>query len=470
MLFIIFIISASNLKINGTDDAEVNFGDTLIIEVNLDKEEAKLKIYYDANQNKILDNSDFLIYRGKIIDGSWKDKDEEVNGYYMAVDPEGSTIFPPGRYICVVDDGNPTEAKILFKNFTSDYGVHGKIYGVPNVENILVRAYPENLKEGEKPFYFSTFTDEEGNYTIFIPESLAMRNYFTDAMDIFCRNPEYMALMNTETLYVDGMEEHDINFIHAEFHVSGELKDQNDSTLNCDSNFVFIYQLILPDTLLGGVCYATDSYELPLKESSSLSGFSVNGEFPSLYPQYMEPVKKDSFLITGVQDDIDTFNITIYEGNTFIEGHVNKDHEPADEIEILCEDNFREYGYAKTGTYSDGHYKLLVYSANILYKVAPRVPEGCSSEPEYRVVPPSVSDVDFEINCSGVEENLIKRLPQTQITKIIKKKEFNHHEDIEIFSIDGKYLGNGKDIKKLSPGIYYIKINNKEMIKVILVE
>ena len=463
-MIIYFIISASNFKINGGNDVVVNRGDTITVEVNIDKKEAKFSIYHDANGNKSLDNSDNLIYRSKIIDGSWKDVDEVENGYYKTIDQSGSSVLPPAQYVCVVDDGNPAYVALKVVTPTSSYGISGKIEGIPNKSNIVVIAVPIELNDDEDPFSFSALSDNDGNYVIYIPDSLAMRGYSVTGFDIFVKNPGFSSILDTTSINVDGMETKDINFVEVSLNITGYVVDQDGNLLNVDSGFVHVYELV-GDTILVNSGYATDNYHLYLKEASLLYGYSLEADFPYIHPDYMEPVSIDTFGF-GLSDDIDSVNITVYEGNAKITGHIYKNDNPADNIEINCKDENYVLGYAYSGTYSDGYYELFVYDTTAFYKVYPEVPQNCESDVEYKLVPPGATNVDFHLTCTEGVKNITLPIPDI---RIVRKSQLIAEENIEIYSINGRMIGNRDVIEKLSTGFYYLKSKNR-MYKVLLLD
>ena len=472
MLYLLFW--ASNLKINGTTEALIKTGDSIVVEVNIQKKDAKLSIYLDVNHNKTLDPSDRILIRGKIIDGNWDDKDEKENGYYKRIE-ENTFNLAPGDYIVEVDEGYPVTAFLKVLPIQSVFSISGQVKNLPNPENIYIIAQPDTFYSNEKEFFLAALCDGQGNYTIKVPETLANRNYTVIGGDLFVLHKGYMALVDTQAIFVDGEEEKDIEFLEIEegITVSGDITDENASPLNPDSGRIAIFQLIPPDTLYLTFTYTyQNSYNTEIRKAI-FGGLYMVSQFNFLYPDYMEPPPKDTFV--SFNSDIEGFNIILYKADTVIKGNVYKNQKPADEILLTATDisgDFKSRGSASSGTYSDGHYEIKVSKDGSLYLVSIEVPPQCEADKKDTTVTPGSENVNFSLTCVEAINELSKIIYFHLKSALINEKDLiRKFGNFEIYGEDGRYMGDLSKIRKISSGIYFLKEKkSKKIVKVLFIK
>lgn len=474
---IFLLFCAYNLKLNGERSTTINRGDSLILEVEFEKTGAiaSLEIYLDKNKNGKVDSPDLRLTKERLFDGGWKDEDEKKNGIYKEVIKHLYWI-PEGNFVVRVEDhGVKSEASLKVVVDSTNFSISGKIKGLPNPSDIGVIVALDTLRETAR---FSALSDNEGNYTIYIPDSLGNRKWFILGMDIFVKNPGYLAKIDTQKILVDGHVKKDIEFEKGDtkITISGKIIDNQEKTIDIDSALITVFGGIIPINFYLATGYSLNGeYSIPIKPG--IGYWSVQPQVKELIPDYLQPWPRDTFGI--FLKKVEEFNLLIFKADTIIKGSVwYKDGTPADEIEILAEDTSFTYGigtgFTSTGTFSDGHYCLKVSKDASGYKVAldtTYLRKDCIPEKVDTIVPPGAEGVDFYLPCVlGIEEGKKEfkiSLIQTILIKRNEKIPFQL-ENIKIYDALGRRVAKKEfNFSFLCPGVYFLKREDK-LIKLVI--
>lgn len=400
-----------NLRINGSETATVTAGDTMVITGYFEApgETANVCIYADLNENGVIDAPDKKVIWGRIFDGEYDDENEAEDGFYEEIDKEGLPVS--GQFIYYAEDnGVSDEVVITIMALSSSYSISGKITEPPNTAGIMVHVAPGGLFEGGD-FMYGDITDANGDYQIYIPDSLGNTYWGIIPMDLLCIIPGYVAPVSMDNVLVDGhITGQDIAFIASDgVTISGDFKDDDDNLLGDDLQImVFEYWFTATDSFAGiAFTKTTPGGSYTIDVCGGLAAYlMVQGDAGPLYPDYLGPEEIQVMYMFGQPTNI-TADITAYKADTVITGHVYKDGNPADNIEIRTEDSDWEIGETRTGTFSDGRYKLRVASESSGYEVyIENVPDGYYVEEGSQYVAPGATDVDFHLVKIGIEESL----------------------------------------------------------------
>ena len=199
------------------------------------------EIYYDVNQNGIIDAGDALYAQFSIIDGQGSndgpgDGDGLVNGI-ITLSPDKIGLAP-GKYILKFTEGGSSAiiAGTITPMVSPAYSISGKVT-VPaglSASNFII----EMKRNGGSPNFWDAITDVNGNYTIQMNSDTAGNPWqigvMTDPYPAYPVNPSQLNITINRNLT-------DINFtvVKPDVEINGTVRDDNGSLIpNEDVEFL----------------------------------------------------------------------------------------------------------------------------------------------------------------------------------------------------------------------------------------
>jgi hypothetical protein len=480
IIFFPFILfGATGFLINGDSVVNLRIGSKLQFEGYLEGGDSIVNwvTYVDLDNNGIIEPGDPVMRYAYGIDGRWNDIDETKNGY-ISGNTETGTIT--GNFIYVAEDaGGSDQCVVHVQPSNSSYSVSGQI--TPDSAGFPVMAVPASM-EG---VVTGVITDENGNYSINIPDSLSGQYFRLFVMVIDELFPDYVGAVSTDSVFLSGHESLDVSLPKTDSTVLNIYLVDEDGVPY--TNTVSIQAMGRYTDATGQHAGAKFGF---VKDgfTSMLLHSSPNGENGNTWdlqvaedgnmadPYSMFP--NDTSLQFDFPPDTITDTITVFSCDAAIAGSVFVDGIPADSIELWAESDYT--GEApEAGTYSNGYYKIRVSSYADSYTVGLKQFDWSLYGGDKNVAPGS-EGVNFYVITSGIEEKQPSRLQNTQylITgpKILEISGVsNTKAELRIYDVTGKlikslspekntettarYKLNGKI---LSTGIYFGKVKGKK--------
>lgn len=485
-IFILFLsfslFGATEFLINGDSITTVECSSKILVEGYLEGGDSIIDLitYVDLDSNGLIDPEDPIIRYVSAIDGSWSDIDEAKDGFVS-----GSTAVAPitGSFIYVAEDAGGTDQCIVHvKQSSSSYNISGQT--TPDSAGFAVMVVPTPIGAP----LTGDITDESGNYSINVPDSFSGRYLKGFVMSINEVLPNYLGTLSADSVLLSGNDTLNISVPQTDSSVFNlHLVDETGSTytnpLSVQINGLYEDTIELHRAAKFG--FAKDGYISMALHSSPYGkyGNSWNLEFSgdgnSADPFSMLP--NDTSFQFDFPPDTVTDTITVFSCDAAIAGTVFVNGSPADGVEIWAESD--STGEApEAGTYSDGHYRILVSSHENSYTVGLKQFDWFTYGGDKNVAPDS-EGVNFYIDTSGIKEknsstalqNIQYLITGPTILKIPGIE--NSEERLKIYDVTGKLISTlspkknvGRTIeyklsdKMLSPGIYFGKVDGKKKI------
>ncbi|MDD5530798.1 MAG: hypothetical protein PHX21_12345 [bacterium] len=496
-----------NLKINNANSATITTADTFHItgEFEPGNHTAKAILYYDANANGILDTNEDWISKFKLIDGNFDDKDETVNGSINRIcDP----ITITGDFVLYVEDNEVSDTVSLRINpMPSSLVVSGIVTEPANTPNIGVMLISQSMLDADTlnrtTYLYCDFTDSTGTYSIALPEVLRDSSMLIFAGDIIGILPRCYISSPLTVVLISDSQTKDLAMYKLGSDttvVSGVLKDDEGNPI---TESVQIKGGIAGMNGAFGVLTKTNSsgyYNYIIKKAAPAYYTTRTSPINQFYTEYLNPLNKNMpFMVAPTQI---TNNLTAYRTTDSIRGVVYKDGIPhkGAQIDIGVIYPSATSGGTYTKTYSNGRYTAYVNGTFTTYSVkvsAKSVPNGYKVKEENGVnASPGSAGVNFHLIKTSVEEN-----PETNIQSlviqpnpfiqkaVIRYSLIGTHNNYKIdnsrlmiYDVSGNkimelvpeysknensYFALLPNNKKMSAGIYFLRIGNFKPMKFI---
>ena len=237
------VASTTTLLLNGMNPDTITVGDPLVITVTLEGDTAFFTVYWDANNNQILDAGDFNLFEDDddafVVDNIGDDENPAVGEIQITLFPfdedNNFLIVSESSWLITVDDGVAAEADTAALRVEADpspFTVSGSV-GV--LEGILLLALLESEDEtfdGGPGAIALTTSDASGNYTLNLPTEsagfwlIAAFDVFDVTGGLFSDPQSYIELVTGDLGGID------FNFITGDATITVSVKDNNDAPLS----------------------------------------------------------------------------------------------------------------------------------------------------------------------------------------------------------------------------------------------
>ena len=414
-VFFIFLVApclhgAHNLLLNGSDEATLGYGDTLLVRVMPESEGAEVKIllFADVNGNGTADPDEPLLSKLQIGDGSPFDGDESADGQIESVVDVSQLGYICGDYVLIaLDAGIPDTAVFHLLPINSSLTISGTVAIPPDRGGLTVfAARGANDTSAMAAFsdFFGAYTDENGDFNFAVPDEFYGDTFYLLPIDIAGCLQDYVSPeLPADTLILTGpVSGLTVSFTPGDnTQISGNIRDEDGNSLPDVSRALFMGATF---TLFDTSAYAASIWSSPGYYSRNLKSawgslWEIYLDASSMYPHYLTPPPSMALILGSGSSQVD---FTVYQADDSISGHVYVNGNPADEIRVFAEgySGSDTIGSNFTQSYSDGRYTLFVASEADSYRVyvdTLLLPTYATVEPEYQVVPPGASGVDFHI-------------------------------------------------------------------------
>ena len=330
------VFAVTNVLINGANPDTITSGSEMRITFDFEGDTtANMYYYIDTNNNAILDSSDYLVPDPPevLTDGDENDLDGIVNGSYE-YNPEGDgPQWVIGTFHCeIIDNGGSGIGTLTVIPAGNTYGVAGTVLVPPNTANLMIFMSNDSLG-----INYMDLTDENGDYGIWLPDTLAGTEWSLMAMDFMGVAPDYAAPPNQGPYVINTfIDTIDFEFIEATAWIEGYILDETDEPI--------------AGTQIGAVNADTWDYYMGISDSTgfysigvapSKTNYYLNLNEDALCPDYIIPELWNA-TISVLEGDTTIVNITLLIPDTIIYGIITEN------------DNLPEYAYRfKAITYSD---------------------------------------------------------------------------------------------------------------------
>ena len=175
-------IGTTELLLNGSNPDTITVGDALVITVTLAGDTAFFNVYWDANNNQVVDAGDFSLFDDDedafVVDDEFEDENLTPGIIQITLYPfEGGEdddddflIVAESSWLITADDGTAADtAALRVEADPSSFTVSGS---VGTHEGVLILAFEEvteeTFEDGPESFAL-TISDASGNYTLDLP-------------------------------------------------------------------------------------------------------------------------------------------------------------------------------------------------------------------------------------------------------------------------------------------------------------
>ena len=363
-----FAAGTTTILLNGSNPDTISVGDSLEVTINLSGDTAWVDLYWDANDNQMVDTSDFLLFDDDddnfIVDNGFEDEDTttgiiQITLYPYGFDEDDWLLLGDNGFLLVAYDG-PTAADadtaaLWIESVPTGFSVSGSVDGH---ENILIWA--ESCMD-ESCFDFGpdgaalTTSDASGNYTINLPAS-GTGYWMIGAVDVFEVTGGLLPSPPAQVVFVIGAEIGvDFLFVTGDATIVVTLSDENGIAIE-------------------GVLISAESFgfgggaEDTTNAAGAVSFEVVEGEWyiyvePSnLLPDYLVPFSEVVFVASGATEVV---NLVAFTNDDSITGTTYLNNVATGEFTVA---GYSELGYTETvsqdssSAFWNGYYSLPVSS------------------------------------------------------------------------------------------------------------
>ncbi len=226
----------TTLLLNGMDPDTITVGDSLVITVDLLGDTAFFEVFWDANNNQIVDAGDFSLFDDDddafVVDDGFEDENLtpgiiQITLYPFEDDDDDFLIVSESNWLITADDGAAADtAALRVEADPSSFTVSGSVGAHEGVLILAFEVVPEETFEDGPEIFTLTISDASGNYTLDLPtESAGI--WFIGAFDFF----DVTGGLFPDTAYVQvvtGDETGiDFNFITGDATITVSVQDNN---------------------------------------------------------------------------------------------------------------------------------------------------------------------------------------------------------------------------------------------------
>jgi len=356
-----------NLLLDGQKVDTVSVGQPFLLSLDLERMggQAGAEIWMDLDGDRRIEpERDFLVTSGEGMfkDGGPDDQDSLQDGSFRLM-IRGNWPLPGGFILRVWDDGVSDSAYLLQIPVSSGYSISGMVVNPMEKEKLVVYA---SLGMGRPPaeeVAYAAFTDQNGDYRIWVPESLGVQNWLVGSLDIIGVAPGYISPVPLSVL-VDG-EITGVNLAYQEATawVQGRVMAQDGEGISgvrvdAEEEDGGLNPSVISDSL--------GDYLLGIKDGRWTIGLDAD----DLIPDYLV---SESRKIRVDQGDTILLDIVCFKANGAISGTVytNQVKPSGMEIEGWC-----DFGWTTTRTDTVGAYALQVADSVGDFSLRVKSPEG----------------------------------------------------------------------------------------------
>lgn len=358
----------TTILLNGSEAATISVGQSLEITINLTGDTAWVRVFWDANNNQIIDAGDFDLFEGEgdnfIVDNGFDDEDPNEGVIKLTLfpgdDEDGEDdlflLLGDNAFLFEADDGAAADTAALWINsVSSSFSVSGSVDGY---ENVLIWAQSCNdefcFDFGPDGFAL-TSSDASGNYTINLPTSVAGW-WMVGAVDVFDITGGLFPSPAAHMVFVIGAETgKDFMFVTGDATIVVTLSDESGNPLE-------------------GVLIFAESFgfaegaEATTNSAGGVSFEVIEGEWyifvePSdLLPDYLVPYSE---VVTVASGNTEVVSLTAFTNDAFITGLTNLNDVPTGGFTVS---GFSDLGYTEavsmnsSTNVAEGFYSLPVSS------------------------------------------------------------------------------------------------------------
>jgi len=189
-----FAAGTTEILLNGSNPATITVGDSLEITVTLEGDTAFFDVFWDANNNQILDEGDLSLFDDDedafVVDNGFDDENGAAGIIQITLypfedeDDDDFLIVSESSWLITVNDGIAMEADtaaLSVEANPSDFTVSGNVEAYGGILIIACQGTDEDETCGA---FALTLTDASGNYLLNLPTA-GPGTWFIGALDVF---------------------------------------------------------------------------------------------------------------------------------------------------------------------------------------------------------------------------------------------------------------------------------------------
>jgi len=351
--------------LNGSNPDTINVGDSLEISISLLGDTAWVDLYWDANDNQMVDSSDFLLFEDDgdnfIVDNDFEDENPDTGVIQITLYPYGFEeedwlLLGDNGFLLVADDGIDADTAALWiESVPSAFSVSGSVGGYEDIIIWAESCSDEFCTDFGADGIALTTSDSAGNYTLNLPASGA-GYWMVGAFDAFNVTDGLFPSPFAQIVFVFGAEIGvDFTFVSSDATIVVTLSDEIGNPL-------------------AGVIITAESFDFGggEEDTTDVSGVAsfeviagdwyvqVDPDF--LLPNYLVPFSEFLYVASG---GVEVVNLTAYTNDDSITGTTYLNYVATGGFTV---GGYSELGYSETvsendsGGVDEGYYSLPVSS------------------------------------------------------------------------------------------------------------
>ena len=351
--------------LNGNNTDTITVGDSLEITISLSGDTAWVDIYWDANDNQMVDTSDYALFTNDvdnfIVDNGFEDEDPDTGVIQLTLypfafdgdDDDGWLLLGGNGFLLVADDGLDADTAALWiESDSSGFSVSGSVDGYEDIVIWAQSCSDEFCSDFGLGGFAVTTSDTAGNYTLYLPASGASY-WIVGAFDVFGVTDGLFPSPAAQIVFVFGAETGiDFTFVIGDATIVVTLSDENGAAIE-------------------GAVISVESFGFggggeDTTDASGVASFEVvEGDWhvfadPDwLLPDYLVPFSEEVYVASG---GVEVVDLTAYSNDDSITGTTY-------------------LNYIATGGFTVGAYSELGYTEAVSEEDSGGVDEGYYSLP-----------------------------------------------------------------------------------------
>ncbi|MCH8928116.1 MAG: carboxypeptidase regulatory-like domain-containing protein [Candidatus Marinimicrobia bacterium] len=316
-------IGSTVLSLNGSNPDTITVGDSLVITVDLLGDTAFFDVFWDANDNQVVDAGDFSLFEDDedafVVDNGFEDENPaagtiQITLYPFEDEEDVFLIVAESSWLITVNDGVGMVADTAALRVEADPSSFTVSGSVGTHEGVLILAFEgaveETFEDGPESFAL-TISDASGNYTLDLPtESPGF--WFIGAVDafdvtggLFPDPAGYFELVAGDVTMID------FNFISGDATITVSVQDNNGLAL------VGVPVTAFQDDGFGAEVFGTTN-SIGIVDFAVVGGdWNVFAEPDWFNPNYLVPFTQYVNVPTG---GFALVNLVAYNTDSFITG------------------------------------------------------------------------------------------------------------------------------------------------------
>ena len=322
------------------------------------------EVWMDLNgDQRIEPERDFLVTsgRGMFEDGGPDDQDSLQDGSFRQMIRHNWPL-PIGFIFRAWENGVSDSAYLLQLPVSSRYSISGMVVNPVEKEGLLVYASLWGGAPLSGGMDLATLTDQNGDYRIWVPESLGARNWLVGSQDIMGVAPGYIPPVPLAVLVDGQITGVNLAYQEASAWVQGRVMAQDGEP---------IPQVRVSAKGEGGLSPATPSDSLGDYLLGVRAGrWTIGADGGDLIPDYLVPQRRRIWVDRGDKFPLD---LVCFRANSTISGTVFTDRTRSSGIGV---EGWCDFGWTRTTTDTAGVYLLRVASSGGGYSLRAVPPAG----------------------------------------------------------------------------------------------